>query len=435
MTDVVLKIYSPFITPRLEYVSEVLFTTILGIEYELISDLRKAGTHPVIVYSDEKVPGSFRIIPSGFLERKGVEPFEPVVTRIGDLPVLFEGAGPDDFPFDVFAASFFMLSRYEEYLPFASDVHGRFKGERSLAYRNGFLHLPVVDLWAGLLAKKLSANFPEIQIQSKIYRALLTVDVDQAYAFRGRGFLRSIGGFVKDFSSTGTSPRPRFRALLGKDEDPYDLFAYLQEQIKKNNCEALYFFPVGDPGDHDHNPSFRDSNYRSLVCRHDTESGSGIHFSYQSSGRKDVLSVEIARYKSITGHHAERCRQHWLLLRMPYTYRTFIEAGIRFDYTMGFVDEPGFRAGIARPFRFYDLLKEETTNLTVVPFQLMDGTLRQYKNMSPEMAIKETERLINITRDVGGQFVSIWHNTSLTEKSGWEGWKNVFEETLRMQKK
>lgn len=434
MTGGILKIYSPLITPRLEYVTEVLLGTILGIDYELVSDLKETGGHPVIVYSDERVPGAFSIVPSGFLLNGGVSPFEPVVTWKDNIPLLFADDSSENIPFDVFSAAFFMLSRYEEYLPFAPDIHGRFPASRSLAFRAGFLKMPVVDLWAHLLGESLMKHYPEISVRNNKYNALLTIDVDQAYAFRGRGFMRSVGGFVKDISASGTSPRPRFRTLLGKDEDPYDLFGYMKEQIQKNDSEALYFFPVGDPGDHDHNPSYRDSNYALLIRKNDSESGCGIHSSYQSSCRLDVLSMEMTRYKTITGKNPDKCRQHWLLLRMPYTYRTFIEAGIKYDYTMGFADEPGFRAGIARPFRFYDIMKEETTNLTVVPFQLMDGTLRQYKSMNPEMAVKETERIINATRDVGGLFVSVWHNTSLTEKCGWEGWRQVFEETLRMQR-
>jgi hypothetical protein len=119
---------------------------------------------------------------------------------------------------------------------------------------------------------------------------------------------------------------------------------------------------------------------------------------------------------------------------MPETYQSYVDAGIRYDYTMGYADEPGFRAGIARPFHFYDLLKEKRTALTVIPFQVMDGTLRQYLHLSPDAAMVVVRSLISATRRSGGLFVSVWHNTSLTETNGWEGWRKVFEETLALQK-
>ena len=119
---------------------------------------------------------------------------------------------------------------------------------------------------------------------------------------------------------------------------------------------------------------------------------------------------------------------------MPETYQAWESAGIKHDYTMGYADEPGFRAGMARPFHFYDLSRERRTGLSIVPFQVMDGTLRQYRLLTPEASIAVIRSLVNATRRVGGLFVSVWHNTSLSESNGWEGWRKVFEETLALQK-
>jgi hypothetical protein len=75
-----------------------------------------------------------------------------------------------------------------------------------------------------------------------------------------------------------------------------------------------------------------------------------------------------------------------------------------------------------------------TTGLTIVPFQVMDGTLRQYLHLPPDKALDVIRTLVKATRKAGGLFVSVWHNTSLTEANGWEGWRRVFEETLSIQK-
>ena len=64
----------------------------------------------------------------------------------------------------------------------------------------------------------------------------------------------------------------------------------------------------------------------------------------------------------------------------------------------------------------------------------MDGTLRQYRHLTPDAAIPVIRSLIDATRKAGGLFVSVWHNTSLAESNGWEGWRKVFEETLALQK-
>jgi len=428
-----LWIYSPALSPRLEYVAGVIFSTVLGIKYEITTDRRKIGSKPAIIYSNEKVKNQFVIRPAGLLGETGVGNVSPEVSFIGEMPLFFETEG-GSIPFDLFSAVFYMLSRYEEYLPFSPDAHGRFPGAASLAARGGFLRIPVVEIWSKYLAIELIRRYPVLTIRSNEYSALVTVDVDQPFAYRSRGFLRSMGGLVKGLAGVGARPAERIRTMAGEVPDPYDSFGYIEEKLKKSQSEALFFFPTGDRGEHDHNPSFRDRDYCEIIRRYDRIYGSGLHSSYRSAGRIRTLKTEAERYSSITGHLPVKVRQHWLLLKMPDTYRDFSEAGMTHDYTMGYHDEPGFRAGIARPFPFYDLATERATGLTVVPFQVMDVTLRKYMHLQPEAALEVIRTLIAATRDAGGLFVSIWHNTSLNECNGWEGWRALFEEMLLMQK-
>src|SRR5204863_517356 len=49
----------------------------------------------------------------------------------------FKTAG--DYPFDIFAASFYLLSRYEEYLPHQKDIYGRYAHQNSLAFKENVL--------------------------------------------------------------------------------------------------------------------------------------------------------------------------------------------------------------------------------------------------------------------------------------------------------
>jgi len=430
----VLKIYSPVVYPRLAYVTDIIFNTVLGLDFELTTDRRKIGGNPAILYTDEKVKGQFVIKPAGLLSQQGIESMIPEVQRIGDMPVLFFN-GEESFPFDLFSATFYMLSRYEEYQPFVPDSHGRFPGKASLAYRGGFLRLPVVEIWTRYLATALIRHFPVLTIRHNEYSALLTVDIDQAFAYRSRGFLRTLGGFVKGFAGHSVTAAERFNTMTGEEQDPYDNFKYIEETVARHGSDLLFFFPTGDRGENDHNPSHKDHDYIDLIRKYDAGYGSGLHPSFRSAGKLNVLNTEAERYRGITGHPPERVRQHWLLLRMPETYRLYEEAGLKSDYSMGFADEPGFRAGIARPFRFYDLERDRVTGITVVPFQVMDGTLKKYLGLSVTDAIETVSELISATRKAGGLFVSVWHNTSLTERDGWEGWRAVFEAMLTKQRR
>ncbi len=120
---------------------------------------------------------------------------------------------------------------------------------------------------------------------------------------------------------------------------------------------------------------------------------------------------------------------------MPRTFRDLYSAGILEDYSMGYPDEPGFRAGIARPYYFYDVFEDRQLNLKIFPFQIMDGTLYNYKKLDTAGAEEVILKLINETKKVGGLFVSIWHNTSLLDNEEWNKWRRVFEFMLKNQAK
>ena len=102
-------------------------------------------------------------------------------------------------PFDIFAASFFLLSRYEEYLPHVRDVHERFTAEQSLAFKYRFLEKPVIDIWAYKLLGKLQEKFPDYTYKTRAYKYISTIDVDNAYAYKYKSLIRTFGGFIKDF--------------------------------------------------------------------------------------------------------------------------------------------------------------------------------------------------------------------------------------------
>ena len=52
-----------------------------------------------------------------------------------------------DTGFDLFAGIFYQITRYEEYLPHQKDVYGRYAHQNSVAVKEGFLHLPLVNIW------------------------------------------------------------------------------------------------------------------------------------------------------------------------------------------------------------------------------------------------------------------------------------------------
>jgi hypothetical protein len=427
------RIYSHEDVPRLSYIAGIILGDILGLSWEIITDKRKLWKHPVINYSAEDIPGTFRIIPDKLLFEKGISTRGIIVSKWKNLPVFFRSEGEADFPFDIFAASFYLISRYEEYQATERDEHGRFNAASSLAFRNDFLDLPVVDLWTKELSLALLKKFRTMAFRRSEFRSMLTIDIDEPFAFLGKSILSSIAGIVSDMAGNSGNVSRRYKTIALEEKDPFDVFDYISAKIEESKSDVRFFFPVGDSSKHDLNPSWKNAEYRKLIDNVASIYKTGIHPSYNSAGRSEAIKEETRRLKSIIQKDVTRSRFHYIRLFMPESYRYLADAGITEDYSMGYHDEPGFRAGIARPFYFYDLRVEKMTKLKIFPFQVMDITLYQYKNFSPETSGKVIMKLINETRKAGGLFISIWHNTSLQDNDQWHEWRTVFEYMLNNQ--
>lgn len=427
------KIYSDENVPRLRYIAGIILGDILGLQWEVITDKRKLGKHPVINYSHETISGSFKICPHSLLFEKGVIGRDISVEKWNGLPVFFKTQADSDFPFDIFAASFFLVSRYEEYLGHQPDAHNRYKASSSIAWKNGFLEIPVVDLWAKEMAKYFLKRCQTVTFRRNDYKALLTFDIDQPYAYLGKNLLRSIGGLLRDIKSNSGNAGDRYRIVVKGKKDPFEVFDYLEEKIAFSNSDVRFFFPVGDHSEYDKNPSWKNSDYRNLIRTISGKYKTGIHPSYYSTTKDSVLEDEVSRLRTILENEVVHSRFHYIRFSMPLSYCALHKAGITEDYSMGYPEETGFRAGIARPFYFYDILEDTQTSLRIIPFQVMDVTLYNYKKLNPEQSRELIFRLISETRKVGGLFVSIWHNTSLLENVEWKAWKEVFEFMIKNQ--
>ena len=428
------KIYSAEDTPRLRYIAGIILGDILGLHWEIITDKRKLGKHPVINYSPDNISGSFKICPDSILFEKGILSKQIIISEWKGLPVFFQTKSDSDLPFDIFAASFYLVSRYEEYLEFTPDTFGRFPCSNSIAFKNGFLGKPVIDLWAKEMSKAFLKRFPTLVFKRNEYRALLTIDTDQPFAYQGKNIFRSIGGLFLDKNSTPETVSGRYRIMTKGEKDPFDVFDYMIENIEKTGTDTRFFFPVGNRSKYDKNPSWKNDEYRNLIHKIGEKYQIGLHPSFIAGGDGSLINIEADRLKSIIAKEVNFSRFHFIRLFMPRSYINILNAGISEDYSMGYPEEPGFRASIARPYLFYDVSDDKLTKLRIIPFQVMDGTLYDYKKLDPFGAKEVILKMISETRKAGGLFVSIWHNTSLLDNEEWKGWRDVFEFIIKNQK-
>ena len=427
------RIYSSEDVPRLRYIAGIILGDILGLPWDIVTDKRKLGKHPVINYSDENISGSFKISPDTLLFETGIMARQITIGEWKGLPLFFQTDTASDLPFDIFSASFYLISRYEEYLDYDADEYGRFKASSSLAFKSGFLRRPVVDLWARELSKVLLKKFQTLTFRRNEFSALLTIDADQPFAYHGRNLLSSIGGLFHDLTTANGHPGDRYRSVVRGEKDPYEVFDYISENIDRFNSDAAFFFPVGDHSKFDKNPSWKNGEYRNLIQKISGKYKTGLHSSYHASLNHQLIDIEMARLNALVKREITLSRFHSIRFLMPQSFLAINNAGILEDYSMGYPEEPGFRAGIARPYYFYNIADDKQTRLKIIPFQIMDTMFYNNSEHDPVKAKDIILDLLNETRRAGGYFVSIWHNTSLLGNSACQGWREAFEFMLKHQ--
>ena len=431
-----LLIHVPKLTNRLGYTLNVVFNHLLHAEYSITTDaqyyLQFGGAK--LSYGRERLDDSLFIKCHSLLFETTIEDQEPRAECIDGQWILFPVYGHDlDFSFDPLAAVFYMVSRYEEYLPHYEDAHGRFLASESLAFQKGFLEQPVVDQWAQMLKTKISERYPDFETAKRNYLFELTVDVDAAWCYLHKGTYRSTLGFLRDLFARRDLEEVarRFRVLRRVEPDPFDTFDYILATKQRAPKSHLFFFALlADYGPYNKPASYLNRYMRELVQHLDDYAKMGIHPGYDTLEQPQLLDTEMKRLESIIHRPIIRSRFHFLRLRLPLSYRILRRAGISDDYSMGYADAVGFRAGISVPYPFYDLERDHENELLIHPFCVMDTTLKKYLGMTPGEGLEQYKRLIDSVRAVEGTFCCVIHNQNLTELFGWAGWQEVFEQMV-----
>jgi len=209
-------IYAHNSSTRLQYICKFIFNEQLGITHSITIDPEGFRNHdgPKINYSDIDLGNAFNIKNHQLLFENDIKEQETVCFDTSDYKAFFE-INNADIAFDIFAAIFYLISRYEEYTPHEIDMYGRFAHENSIAFKEGFLNIPLVNIWIRDFGKKLKDKYPVVDIQYSTFNFLPTYDIDIAYSFKHKGILRNLGGFIKSPSLE------RLTVLSNLKKDPF----------------------------------------------------------------------------------------------------------------------------------------------------------------------------------------------------------------------
>ncbi len=433
-------IYCPEENPRVTWTFDLVFRQLLGLEYRLTTfpDELNHTEEPRLNYSFKQIADIPFIEASGLLFERNIHDLSAKLLpgeKWDGLPTIFTyGKNSKEVPFDIFSAIFYFVSRYEEYLPFEPDEHHRFRSTESLAFHLGIIEMPIVNQWVIKFKEILVSWFGDsIHCVEPKYQFIPTIDIDNAWAYAHKGLWRTIGGLWKDRRNM-EARNFRFQVLRNNQPDPYYTYELIHRFHQEVNAHPIWFFLVAAHGNHDKNVSPHNSHFQALIRQIATDYPVGLHPSYASNSSPSLVSHEAEVLGHIVGHPVKRSRQHYLRIHLPDTYRTLSHMGIQEDYSMGYADCPGFRAGIASPFRFFDLEENKITDLMVYPFQVMDTCLQQYMKLTPDQSVQKIAEMVDQVKKVNGTFISLWHNESLSEWKDWRGWSKVYRDLLTIAK-
>lgn len=425
-----LLIFSHSITPRLQYITNFL-SQYYGLQLKLVSDEErfvKATDSCKINYgyhrldSNEIFMHSHALLFESSVRQVKIECFE----RNG-YKAFFKTEG--DFGFDLLAAIFYLITRYEEYLPHQKDMYGRYAHENSVAFKENFLHLPLVNIWLEDFKNLLVEKDPTLAFKNSKFSFLPTYDIDIAWSFRNKGFKRNFGGILKLlFGWKFGKMIHRIRVIRGRRQDPFDSYEWMDRLHEQFKLQPVYFFLVAkERAKYDRNIDVTNAEYQQLVYSIASKYSIGLHPSWASGDTPSLLTKEKSTLEQITNQTITSSRQHFIRFELPSTYRKLLALGIINDHSMGYGTINGFRASIATSYYWYDLRQEEKTQLVIHPFCFMDANAYYEEKLSPEAALEELMQYYNVVKSVNGTMITLWHNNFLGTDEMFAGWKETYQ--------
>jgi hypothetical protein len=446
-------VYSVSNTERLRYIVDVVFDSKATITDSIDTCIQFEGL--IINYSNKLFPSTnnltsqkeqteeistdsttsafdnqvIQIIPHGLLHQENIAPQVIECFEWEGLTAFFKTAANSLMPFDFFAASFYLISRYEEYLPHTKDDLNRFEHTNSLAYQQNFLHLPLIQLWCNQLFEK--SGLQQHLLQPR-FSFKPTYDIDIAYSYRYHTVARNVVGFFKDlFKLDNAAVIERLQVLESIQKDPYDIYEWLDLLHDSLHLKPIYFFLLAaDRKGLDKNINPKHPAMLHLLQQHATKYAVGIHPSIQSNERPSLLKSEIKTMETMVGKSITSSRNHYIQIQFPQSFERMIQLGITDDYSMGYSTINGFRASYSKSFNWFNLSNNCITPLMIHPFCYMDSTAIFQERVTPQKAGQDLQYYYDTVKLAGGECIAIFHNNLLTNQVAFKEWRLIYADFL-----
>lgn len=353
-------------------------------------------------------------------------------TRATDASSIFEQRGKMLLiHFDLLAVVVFMLTRYEEQVLPERDSVKRFPATASVAYRQKFLHLPIIDYYALVLRQWLMHMLPEWKASAPTFRLQLSHDIDVPILFKTmpqtlkHGIIQMVK--YRNVNNAIRALRTGIAVQRGNvSDDPYyDGLNTLLTVSEQNGLRSAFYFMASSGGPQDEGYDPTKSPYKEMIQNVQARGHEvGFHPGYSTFLNPERFYEEKQRLEIAVGTSVMGGRQHFLRFQVPDTWRLWDEAGLQYDATLGYADHEGFRCGTCHPYPVFDLEHDQILRLIEHPLIVMDATLQRYRGLTPDEASESVLALAHHCYVVGGEMTILWHNSSLYGM--WQAWRDCY---------
>lgn len=410
-------VYIPKQTPRINFIFRHVCGRILGFKVKFCSKVEDfiAFEGVKFSYAKKRLGNEVFIQKFGLLEELGINDLNFSMDVWDDVPCFFRVSSESEIPFDIFSASFYLITRYEEYQPHVKNDVDSYPIEESLAYQHDFLKKPVVDIWAYKLKSILEAKFPDQNFPKKEFKSSFLISVYKAFKHKHNGFVRFVGSSLRDLLQFQLkSFFDRIKTVLRFQSDPYDVYDELIDFAKENKMQLDFYFQLSNYSRYTKGISYNKRIYHKLIKSMGDYGELGLLPGFEALYSFDILKKEKRRWENIVNRNLTKTLIKNYHLNFPDAYLNFNKLEIDRDQSMGYQKNIGFRAGTCTSFQFYDLNLEQVSGLVIEPYVLNSNAL---KGADIYEKIEELKELKSSLKSVNGQMNFIFENSDFADSN------------------
>jgi peptidoglycan/xylan/chitin deacetylase (PgdA/CDA1 family) len=245
-----------------------------------------------------------------------------------------------------------------------------------------------------------------------------TFDIDIAFAHKSKSLiLHGLGTASLLLNGNFDTLKTRLKVWRNREIDPYDVFDDVLDVLEEHRLRAVFFAMTANRGKYDKNNNHKKTDYQQLIKKLDRKQVVGLHPSYASTDNPRLVSEEKERLEDIVGHEIIHVRQHFLRQFLPQTWKTYIECGLKHDYSIGYANQCGYKVGTCVPYQAFDVTAQNPLPITLHPFALMDTALWHHQNYTSDQVIELSKMVKSNQERFHSPLSAVWHNYAMPHQS------------------